>query len=643
MARRGDPVPRARDAWVWLGGIAVVGVLAGGVLAAATLLWENVDVRQLAPVLAEAPPAPPLPEAPPPAAHPPVTFPAVLYRSPASAGFFPDSTYHAQALAGWRALAEGLGATVREAATPGELAGLEPGETLILVETPCLETEAWRAVRTHLSRGGGVLANWAVGARDGACRWRGWQPLRELTGAEDVRESEEREALFLTLPGGSPLSAGLDPGTRIEVRGEPSLALRASGTRVFWSDWALNPAPDESGGGADVAASVHRTPAGGRAAWVGPRLDQAATPMDSLRLDRMAGNALLWAAGVPTAAVSPWPGGHRAALVVALEVESEPRNALPVASRLERAGVPGTFFAVTGLVRDDPQLARALTGAGEVGSQTVDHTPLAGHTAREQVVRLRRSMTEVSEWSGVPAAGLRPPEEALDGHTVRAWVRAGGTYLLALNDARSAAPEVHTTPDGDAVLIPRLMKDDYNVFVQDGAVRAARLGEAWLEGTAKLRALGGLAAVAGHTQIMGVPARLDAMMAVLDTLRAQGDWWLATGGEVSSWWLDRHRVTMRWVRPDGVQSDEGSAASSPGSGVQGWELEVAAPAGGDTIRGLWVEVFLPGGFEGLIPWVGGLPSDHATANHGVRVPVGELPPGTARRISLRAAPPDAGS
>ncbi|NIT94544.1 MAG: hypothetical protein GWM91_03380, partial [Actinobacteria bacterium] len=48
------------------------------------------------------------------------------------------------------------------------------------------------------------------------------------------------------------------------------------------------------------------------------------------------------------------------------------------------------------------------------------------------------------------------------------------------------------------------------MIVQDGAIRAERISEAFLQGTRKLHAIGGLAVVAGHTQIMRSGRRVDA-------------------------------------------------------------------------------------------------------------------------------------
>jgi len=652
MRPRRDPVPRAKAAGSWLGGILLLGILGGGVVVAAVLLWENLDVRQLAPALTTPPGPLPEPELPPSAAWQSASFSVALLNSPRNRAFFPDTAYYARALAQWRGLLEDLGGEVREVSSVEDLRTLGSEELLVLPEAPCLSAAEIAAIRDYLRAGGSLVSNWAVGARDEGCQWRGWQTVGELTGAGDVRELAVRQALYLTVPAGLPLSHGLDPGTRIELRPEPSLALHLSGPRVYWSDWALNPAPDESGGGADAAAVVGRLDGGGRTAWLGFRLSQAATPRDSVLLDRLARNAVLWAAGRPVASLAPWPDGKRGALLIVQDVEAEHRNALALAALLRDMEVPGTFFALSRAVMDDMELAEALTAAGEVGSHTSDHTPVAGLTYQDQLVRLRRTWTEIRGWTGSGPPGLRPPEEAFDANTLLAWREAGGRYLMAVNQARSGSPEVHRVGEGDMIVIPRLLKDDYNVFVQEGAIRTDRLTEAFLEGTRKLRSIGGVAVVGVHTQILGNDRRLEAVRAVADTARSQGDWWLARGEEVADWWGRRGSVRVTVTERGGLAVPEGTSetlAEAPETLADTYEILVEPP---ETlveealeilveapesvgIRGLWIDITLPGGSDALAPFVDGSPVSYTATDWGIRVPLGYLPAGETRRITLQ--------
>jgi peptidoglycan/xylan/chitin deacetylase (PgdA/CDA1 family) len=417
----------------------------------------------------------------------------------------------------------------------------------------------------------------------------------------------------MTLPGGLPVSPGIDPGTRIELRAEPSIALRMEGERAYWSDWALNPAPDKSGAATYVAAVTRTTDQGGRVAWFGPRSRQGATAADSANLDRLFTNGLLWSAGVPMASASPWPGAAQAAIVFIMDVEGEDsyQNAREVALAFQADSLPITFYAVSRLVLGDGALAEDLTAAGEVGTQTVDHLPLAGRTPQDQALRLRRSWSEIETWTGVAPTGLRPPEETLDIWTIRAWKQAGGSYIVASNEARSAAPEIHRTADGPVVLLPRMLKDDYDIVVRDVTMRAESLGSAYHADLRKMRAIGGLAVVAGHTQIMSSPSRIATMTSVGDTARAQGDWWVTRADQVARWWVNRAAVQIEWR--------DAALLVSIASGAE--------------VDGLWIDVVneFP---ESTIPLVDDRSVDFLDEEWGMRVRVGSVGAGEVRQITF---------
>jgi peptidoglycan/xylan/chitin deacetylase (PgdA/CDA1 family) len=608
------------------------------VVAAAVALWENIDLGRLVPELAESPLPAALPETGPPATPAEMPFEVALFASPRNAAFYPEEDYHARTLAAWRRLLSGAGATVRDISTAAELAELGTG-VVVIPETPCLSTAERAAVAEHLRRGGHVVADWAVGARDRECAWLGWEMARGLAGADDLREIPEREALYLTLPSGLPLSAGFDPGTRVELRPDPSLAARIDGARVYWSDWGLDPAPDESGGGADAAAVARRTADGARIVWLGFRLGQGATPRDAELLHRLVRNGVHWAAGIPLAEVAPWPHSRRSALMLAVDVESQPERAAPLAELLAGESLPSTWFAVSQQVAGDDVLPVALARAGEIGAQTPDNAPVAGLDGNEQQVRLRRVSADLQDWAGSRPAGLRPPGETFDEATLDAWQRAGGSYLVALNDARSASPELHRgAPRADSlpvIVLPRLVKDDYNVFVQDGALRSARLVEAWAQGTAKVHALGGVAVLATHTQIMDSDTRREAVVQSLLSARRQGDWWLATGSELAAWWRSRAAVRVLASMAEPESADADTVARIRGDEDSRWSFQVVA--GPEGLAGGWLELVVPD-LEGRVPLCGGEPVRYELTPYGLRVPLGELAPGEGRSVELVPAP-----
>ncbi|HSM08004.1 MAG TPA: polysaccharide deacetylase family protein [Gemmatimonadota bacterium] len=623
MPPRDNPVPRAKAALNWLGGLLVLGVVAGLLIAAAAALWQNVDINSLArkaAAVSDAPPPLPVEQKGPVAVlDRPVEV--VLYVNEATRGYFDDPNHLPAAVAEWRRTLGALGWTVDEIGSAAELDALPPETLVIAPEALCLANGEIEAVFRHLRRGGGAVANWAFATRDGQCRWRGWETLRDFGGALDVIEYQAGPGLFVTVPAGLPVSVGMAPGSRIEFYADSHLGLLTGGPHVYWSDWALNSLSTGGESAADAALTLNTTSGGGRAVWLGFRPRQAVGPLDQSRVDRLVRNGLRWAAGLPTVGVSPWPEGRRAGLLIAEDTENGFANAASLARLLREAGLPGTFYAVSQMALEHPEIADSLTGV-EIGSHTADHVSPVGLPLAEQQLRLDRSRRELEAWSDQEVLGLRPPEERFDDATLRAWLRLvpsdrGVPYLAAVNGARSASPEIYRYPEGPIVMLPRLLKDDYNVVVQDGTRRPERMLAAYLEGMNKMGALGGFAFVSLHTQIGGTPGQIGVVGAVLDTVLAQRElWWTATGADIARWWLDRDamRLTMNRV----PETDE-------------IVVEVQAPRGTGA-REIWLDVSLP--LEDMVPMDGDRQLPYARSDHGIRVPLHPLTAGELRTIRL---------
>ncbi|TFG64188.1 MAG: hypothetical protein E4H28_05485, partial [Gemmatimonadales bacterium] len=149
----------------------VLGILGGLLVAAAAALWQNVDINSLARRVAavvDAPPALTVERAGPSASLPgPVQV--ALYANSATAGFFPDSTHMDGVLADWRRTLSAAGWSVERISTRSEIEALPPATLVVAPEALCLSGSEIEALFRHLRRGGGVVANWAFGARDANC------------------------------------------------------------------------------------------------------------------------------------------------------------------------------------------------------------------------------------------------------------------------------------------------------------------------------------------------------------------------------------------------------------------------------------------------------------------------------------------
>ena len=606
-----DALARARSAGTWLAGLLLLGLLVTALVGAAVELWRRLDVNEL--VGGSRPAGTPeivLPSpdsASPPGALAADSFRVVLLGSRASARFYPDSAFYGRALESWRSRAASLGAEVRTVPDPDSLRALSPRAVVVAPGTLCLSVDAGLALQSHVAAGGGLVAVGAVGARDAGCGWRGWEFLESLAGAREIRELDRRSGVYLTVPDGHPLAVGLGPGTRIEMRYARQLAAAAAGPLPYWSDWALSPAA-AGGSGADggtkrdapagrdrarpgSGALLHRAANGGRVAWLGFHPSRSAGEDDRRQARRLARNALAWAAGIPSADLAPWPGGARAGLVLAEEVESQPENARVLAGVAEERDVPATFFVASRLVPEEGDLAARLADAGEIATQTADHRPVGGEDPAAQRLALATSRREVRQWAGVSPVGLSPPEERFDRETLQAWREVGGRYLLTTNDARRASPEVFRLREGPVVLLPRVMPDDYSLYVDRGMSRGEML-RPLVRSLEKIRKLRGLAAPSFHTQLAGLESR-TLIEGLVDSARAMGGWWWATGREAADWWLAREDTRISLAREPAGGDDGGlevrvrAPSARPLVDARIRVFPSARPAGGDG-SGRWL-------------------------------------------------------
>jgi len=597
----------------------MLGVIAAAIVAAGVRLWQDIDIQRLTRTPGLVNPLA-IPTSLPAVSASVVSreFPVALYHSHESAAFFPDPDYYRGILDAWEELIATLGGQVIRISAPDQIDSLTNEHVLVAPTALCMTNKETAALRNHAERGGGLVINWAVGARDSNCEWLGWDAVTRLTAAVEIRELEKREALFYSIPAGLPLSLGFDPGTRVELRFESQLAAATPGTRVYWADWAMNAAPAEDTDDVNAAVVTRVTEEGGHVVWFGFRMGQGATPENEERNLRLFSNGVTWAAGLPAVEIAAWPRAARATLLVAQDVESRFGNAVALADIARHKAVPVTFFVVSQLALEHPDIADSLSAVGEVGSQTSDHSVIAELTHSDQRSRLSRSWNEIRGWTGDSVFGLHPPEERFDENTLRAWRGLGGRYVVAVNDARTAGPEIYDTPNGKIVLLPRIIKDDYNVFVQEGAMRSRHLTEAYLHGMAKVRAVGGLAVVSLRSQVAGEPGRVGVVGEVIDSALSSGEWWIAAGRSVADWWLARQETSLQ-------------ISDLPGGDL---ELHVtASPQHG--LLGGWLNLILPGDPQSWTPEMGGQPLQYSETNWGLRIPIPDMAPGAESVIVLR--------
>ena len=480
----------------------------------------------------------------------------------------------------WVAALRAIGADAA-IVTPGNAAAIRDVDVLVVPSQPCLGTPARSAVDSVLARGGGVITSWLTGTRDGVCGDAGYAFITRLSQAARVDTLDRRARTLVTLPDGGALAADLPPGATFEVRSAHDAAVRRVGRDAYYSDGVLNPAAASAQPGLDGAVS-HAAIGGGRAVYWGFDLARvAARPWDRAVTQILLRNSVAWAAGDPIVSLAPWPVGRQAAVVVVQQVDGAADDAGLARDTIPQPGVRRTFFLATNTAHDRRDIVRHLAASGEVASRPDDELRIS-RTDEEQTEKFRTMRGDLASLLGHPVAGMMPPMERIDPLLALSWARAGGSYLLAGNGARSASPELLAVDSALLVLLPRVADDDA-AALRASTTTASSLDASYRAAFAKLRALGGLYVMRHHASLL---ARADLAPALTRATRlATGDStiWVATASDVASWWMARSKITIATTRQAGraVSIRVGNTGESV---VDGAVLRIVAGPGRDVSR-----------------------------------------------------------
>lgn len=481
-----------------------------------------------------------------PSARLPAGFTVAIVRDHEAANFYDSPAMLDTIIAAWRRALAGSGATVR-IVRPSAIRSTNAG-VLVVPSSPCLSLDTRAAIDGAGARGQGLIVSGPTGTHDAGCRRIGYGLLLGLTNASRADAIRERSMVYATIPGGTPLSADLPPGTRLNIAPAGQIALRVPVRDVFYSDFTLGADPVDDAPYLD-AAVVRGTYRDARVVYFGFELRDVADDAwhrDVVRV--LTRNAAAWAAGAPIAAVAPWPSGFRSAAVIAQDVEASFANARYALDSLEAIGVPSTFFVTSNLAKDHRRLTRAMLDVGEVGTHSENHRLLGGTPFEAQLERLENTRRDLGELLENDVSGLRPPEEQFDEATMRAWLAAGGQYLLGANDTRCAAPELLGFGPDTLVLLPRAFADDFAAAGPEYRRAPHLVAGIMRADMRRAKDVNGLYVLSYHSQLLARPEYVGVVAELARDLAADKSVWLATAGDVADWWRRRSLVLVQVVR-----------------------------------------------------------------------------------------------
>jgi peptidoglycan/xylan/chitin deacetylase (PgdA/CDA1 family) len=459
-----------------------------------------------------------------------------VVRDSAGASYYDSSRTLDSIVALWRNELSAVGASV--------VSNASNADVIVIPSAPCMTLKTRELIEAAASRGQGLIITGPAATYDAGCRRIGYGLIVSASNAARVERLEQRAMVYVVLPAGTPLSADMPPGARIELNPARQIALRHPARDGYYADYALQPQPAGRLPLLDGAIARH-TRGNARIVYWGFELEDV-YPRDWNRavVRLLVRNSVAWAGRWPQAWIEPWPRGDKAAAALAQDVEYQFPNVRFAADSLHAAGIPSTYFLTSRYATHYKRLTRELAKVGEIGSHTESHMRLGGVAAHVQRSRLRKTQRHLAKFVKGPVAGLRPPEEQFDVATMSAWLDVGGSYLMGVNDRRAAAPELLQVGKDTLVLLSRVVDDDLALSLP-GRLPDTKLVETkFMRDLTQMRALGGLYLLSYHSQLLARPELVNVVVRVARAAAADTNTWIATTGEIARWWRAREQLRV---------------------------------------------------------------------------------------------------
>lgn len=423
-------------------------------------------------------------------------------------------------------------------------------EVLVVPMGVCLGEDQRRSIRAYLRRGGGLIASGAMGGRDAACNWQGFDFLTEITGLTQPSVIPPAEGHFACFRGNQYYSSLVPSGYNLDL---PAQELTVGVTRdpdAFWGDSRLRPFRGKSPN--DAALAVRAQRGNSRVVWFGFR-ETLAGPRQAERavLNQYLLDSVRWAGRRPLASVAAWPSHRSSAVLVAAQGIQDAAAIQPAARLLREENIPGTFFIPGPVASRAPGLVRQLAASGEIASAGDESQSLSEQEVTSQGRLLTSLRDAVRGSSGGEARGFYPPQTGWDNATVGAMRNAGFTYYLDPAGAGRGVPEI--VDPGVSFLfrrrtasftrISRFASDDFETIADYSGPSpyGQDLAELFMTEYQRTRYLGGLYTLAFRPDLLGAPENLPVLKTLLGRLRSEGAWF-ATGSQLTSWWNLRRDI-----------------------------------------------------------------------------------------------------
>ncbi len=497
-----------------------------------------------------------------------------------------------RAVRGWEYLLLGFDIPYRiledSSLTDAALAGMR---LLVLPASEALSPAHREAVKRFMERGGGVIASGPTGTQAGPGVPADDAFMQEVFGLRLAGVLPDTiNGVDVTLQGGHPVTAGLPDGYRFNVGRAPGVTLavpirgESLGTTQNYAGELLAD---------DPTLMAHGRYGNGAFLWLGFSGTDVARDAESQRVFQgLIVNAIACLTETPAVALKAWPNGARSAFALAVlpEVGHQPYQFLTVMDvlleALQTEKAPATFFLTTDETLYYPQMVARLAATGEVALSADSDDLLAGQPAPLQHQRLSLAIDAFQMQTGRRPAGLYPPGGLFDVETLKSAHELGFAYVLDAAPVRReptfirwdleldyqdsllvsdspARPMVRMHPS--ALTHPAYWSNQSSTNAMIVRMASALKGD-----IDRVDASGGLFLYAFQPGIQALTQRrADVIEALARHARMRGSW-MATLGEIDTWWRQRSQLAVRMTpsrRGDGYEIEVDNAGESTLAGV----------------------------------------------------------------------------
>ena len=476
-----------------------------------------------------------------------------LYASTANQAYFSKiGGSHETLLLPWRNYFKDRKLEFNEIRDVSKLTAVQGG-VLVLPSVVALDEDERAAIAEFRARGGSILSTWATGTRNSKGDWVGWQFLEGL-GAKMVGEiPADAEARQLVLNGESPVSHTLPAGQRtwMDKTSEPLLRFKGDMVAGRFMNWARFVDDERRGEGAVIFSetTANATTVSSRVAVFS--FAETAWESHPLVTYQLIDDTVQWLQREPAIILAAWPDGKRAAQVIQMDTEDGFSNALLFASMMRAFNYRATFYVLTSVGKQFPDVLKNLAADFEIGYHADVHDGFKGQsipTQERRLLTMRQEMASVLS-DTKPMTGFRAPTESYDGTTEQLLQKMGIRHHAA-DPARSEgrlpifAKLEGIDPKNGLVVLPRTQRDDINLAQQN--LSADQISKVLVDDFDLVLDSGALGWLSVHSQNFNADGVLiKAMPNYLAHLnRSRNSLWLASAGQVADWWRERERFKL---------------------------------------------------------------------------------------------------